>query len=221
MKFVDIKKSMKKKPLFKILFLQFIVCATFLTLFNDSKNIYADELTNNISTVSNYNLNDYGVDTALLEKILTVGKHINFAKDGKALTTDLSDEELIETYKFTNEQLLNFHKILSGTYVPPKPKKPIYPDRAKFYISNNQLKGGVFVALTIAAEQGPAALAATFTSLASLMGPLGTVIGAGISVLGTGFFIDAAIKIAGAVSKGKGLEISTQWGFPPVQIVIK
>lgn len=76
--------------------------------------------------------------------------------------------------------------------------------------------------LVTAAEAGPEALAAAFVGLSSMMaGPVGTIIGGGVALLGTGFFIALAMKITGALAQGKGLAFYPQWDFPPLKVEIE
>lgn len=164
----------------------------------------------------------YGIDSALLCKVVSVGTHIHTSDDGKALTTDLADEQLVSVYGFTPAQVTDFHAILGGTYTPPQPTTKVYPDRARFYISNADLTAGTFAVLGAAAASGPEALAAAFVGLSSVMGgPIGTALSAGVSVLGIGFFAALATKITGAIVQGKGIAFYTQWDFPPVRAEIE
>lgn len=165
-------------------------------------------------------MNTEGADINLLCKIIEVGKQIQFGTDAKTLTTTLSDRDLIDQYRFTQQQVNDFRAILSGTY---KPNELIHADRssAPFYISNDNLKGGIFTVLVSASSVGPEALAATFVDLASMMGPVGTIVGAGVAVLGTGFFVDFAMKITGALVQNKGLAFYPIWAFPPLRVEIE
>lgn len=168
-------------------------------------------------------LNEYGLDGNLVEKVLDVSEHIFFNENGTSLTTDLSDEDLSETYGFTSQQITDFHAILAGTYQPPEPTKTMPSTRAsRYYLSNADLSAGVFAVLGTAAAAGPAALMAAWTSISSaLAGPLGTIAGIAVSALGYAFFADLALKITGALAQGKGVAFYLDWGFPPVRAEIE
>ena len=150
-------------------------------------------------------LNEYGLDGDLVGKIMNVSDHIYFNEAKNALRTDLSDKELSAGYGFSDQQISDFHTILDGTYQPPELSKTLPTTRAeRFYLSNQDLTGGVFAVLGTAAAAGPAALMATWTSVSSaLAGPLGTIAGMAVSALGYAFFVDLAAKIVGAIAQGK------------------
>lgn len=168
-------------------------------------------------------LNEYGLDGDLVEKVLEVSDHLFFNEEGTALVTDLSNEDLSEVYGFTDQQIIDFHAILSGTYQPPEPIKSVPTPRAtRFYLSNDELTGGALAVLGTAAAAGPAALMAAWTSVSSLLaGPLGTIAGMAVSALGYAFFVDLAAKIVGALAQGKGVAFYLDWGFPPVSVKIE
>lgn len=166
---------------------------------------------------------DTGVDTELLCKIIDVSSYLEFGSDGRSLTTTLTDEQLVTDYGFTDAQVADFRAILDGTYKPPAPPEGIYTERsARFYISNADLQAGAFAVLATAANAGPEALAAAFVGVSSMMGgPVGSVIGGGVALLGTGFFIALAAKITGALVQGKGVAFYPQWDFPPLRVEIE
>ncbi len=168
-------------------------------------------------------LNEYGLDGDLVGKIMNVSDHIYFNEAKNALRTDLSDKELSAGYGFSDQQISDFHTILDGTYQPPELSKTLPTTRAeRFYLSNQDLTGGVFAVLGTAAAAGPAALMATWTSVSSaLAGPLGTIAGMAVSALGYAFFVDLAAKIVGAIAQGKGVAFYLDWGFPPVSAKIE
>lgn len=168
-------------------------------------------------------LNEYGLDGELVEKVLDVSEHIFFNENGTSLVTDLSDNDLSKTYGFTDQQIVDFHSILDGTYQPPELTKTMPSTRAnRFYLSNSDLTAGVFAILGTAAAAGPAALMAAWTSISSaLAGPLGTIAGMAVSALGYAFFADLALKITGALAQGKGVAFYLEWGFPPVRAEIE
>lgn len=168
-------------------------------------------------------LDEYGIDTALITKVLAVSEHIFFTEDGRALITDLSNKELSNQYGFTEKQITDFHAILEGTYQPPASSKTLPETRAaRYYLSNYDLTAGVFAVLGTAAAAGPAALMAAWTGISTaLAGPLGTIAGFSTAVLGATFFADLALKITGALVQGKGVAFYLDWGIPPVRTAIE
>lgn len=183
-----------------------------------------------LSETDKYNiqqLGSVGLDSDLIEKLLTVANHITFSDDQKALEIDLSDETLSKEYGFTEQQLIDFGAILNGTYQPPNVDAGFYKNysvtrAARFYLSNTDLQAGTFAILATAAQISPAALMAAWTSISTaLAGPLGTVAGFTTAVLGSAFFADLALKITGALVQGKGVAFYLDWGIPPVTTVIE
>lgn len=169
-------------------------------------------------------LNEYGLDGDLVMKVLAVSNHIFFNEDETSLRTDLSDGELYNQYGFSENQVVDFHAILDGTYQPPTPTVHMSSTRAaaRFYLSYQDLTAGVFAVLGTAAAAGPAALMAAWTSVSTaLAGPLGTIAGISTAVLGSVFFADLAVKITGAIVQGKGVAFYLDWGIPPVKTAIE
>lgn len=172
-------------------------------------------------------LDEIGLDGELIEKLLTVSNHITFSDDQKSLEIDLSDNVLMEEYGFTEQQIVDFKAILNGTYQAPSVSTDFYADypatrAARFYLSNGDLQAGVFAVLATAAQAGPAALMAAWTSISTaLAGPLGTIAGMSTAVLGATFFADLALKITGALVEGKGVAFYLDWGIPPVKTAIE
>ncbi|WP_165164563.1 hypothetical protein [Corynebacterium qintianiae] len=164
-------------------------------------------------------------DIALACKIAQVGnEHFSQSDDGKALKVDLSDGELESVYGFNAQQVGDFRAILDGSFVPASARQESTALREgpRYYISNEALTAGTFVALATAAEAGPYALAAASTALGGVIGgPIGAAISGGIALLGVGFFIDLAAKIIGALAQGKGVALYPQWGFPPLESAIE
>ena len=197
-----------------------VLCFTFVQPVLAKDN--SDAISNNNIQYSKV-LNEYGLDGNLIEKVLGVSEHIFFNDDGVTLRTDLSDEDLSTTYGFTTQQIVDFHSILKGTYQPPESSKIMRSNRAnRFYLSNSDLTAGVFAVLGTAAAAGPAALMAAWTGVSSaLAGPLGTIGSMAVSALGYAFFADLALKITGAIAKGKGVAFYLDWGFPPVRAEIE
>ena len=210
---MNINKKIKKA-------LSFIL--SFAMIFMFTQPVLAKDTTQSDEDYSAI-LNEYGLDGELIEKVLDVSEHIFFNENGTSLLTDLSDDDLSETYEFTNRQIADFHSILDGTYQPPDPTKTMPITRAnRFYLSNSDLTAGVFAILGTAAAAGPAALMAAWTSISSaLAGPLGTIAGLAVSALGYAFFADLALKITGALAQGKGVAFYLEWGFPPVRAEIE
>ncbi|WP_166984980.1 hypothetical protein [Canibacter zhoujuaniae] len=181
------------------------------------------EVPNNQVVCTVETLHNTWADSELLCKIVDISSYLKFGSDGRSLTTTLTDAQLVTDYGFTSAQVADFREILAGTYKPPAPPVGVYAERsARFYISNEDLKAGAFAALAIAAEAGPEALAAAFVGVSSLMGgPVGSIIGGGVALLGTGFFIALALKITGALAQGKGVAFYPQWDFPPLTVAIE
>lgn len=93
---------------------------------------------------------------------------------------------------------------------------------ARFYLSNSDLQAGTFAVLSTAAQAGPAALMAAWTSISTaLAGPLGTIAGLGTAILGGAFFADLGLKITGALVQGKGVVFYLDWGIPLVTTAIE
>lgn len=162
------------------------------------------------------------IDTKLICRVVSVGDHLRKSQNGK-LTTDLTDQELVNQYNFSSGQISDFHAILNGTYEAPQ-GRVIYASRDAriLYLSNADLKAGTFAVLATAAEAGPAALEAAWIGLSSAMGgPFGTVAGIVTGVLGGTFFADLALKITGALVQGKGVAFYTKWGVPPLYTKIQ
>lgn len=192
-------------------------------------NIHAEDISLSETTKNSIDqLDSAGFDGDLIEKLLTVSNHITFSDNRKSLEIDLSDEVLSEEYGFTAQQLVDFKSILDGTYQPAKIDTKLYVSpfssrsAARFYLSNADLKAGTFAVLAAAAQVGPAALMAAWTSISTaLAGPLGTVAGLSTAMLGGAFFADLALKITGALVQGKGVAFYLDWGIPPVTTAIE
>lgn len=164
-----------------------------------------------------------GVDVQLACKIVEIGQSLSTSEDGRTIRTTLSDRELVEEYGFTKTQVRDFRAILSGTYVQPFDVRGLdsvstrASSGARFYISNQDLKAGAFAIIATAASTSPEALAAAFVAVSSMIGgPIGSALAAGVSLLGIGFFADLAVKITGALVRGKEVAFYTKWGFPPI-----
>lgn len=196
---------------------------------HESDIILADSELNNIDQLENV-----GIDTKLVKKLLTVSNYIQFNNDQKTLRVALSDEVLMSEYNFTERELKDFKDILKGTYQSPNmimnnnefmfngESNITTRSVARFYLSNEQLKAGTFAVLASAADVGPAALMAAWTAISSaLAGPLGTVAGFSTAVLGSYFFADLALKITGAMVEGKGVAFYLDWRVPPVYTAIE
>lgn len=196
---------------------------------HESDIILADSELNNIDQLENV-----GIDTKLVKKLLTVSNYIQFNNDQKTLRVALSDEVLMSEYNFTERELKDFKDILKGTYQSPNmimnnnefmfngESNITTRAVARFYLSNEQLKAGTFAVLASAADVGPAALMAAWTAISSaLAGPLGTVAGFSTAVLGSYFFADLALKITGAMVEGKGVAFYLDWRVPPVYTAIE
>ena len=159
----------------------------------------------------------------LLMKVVSVADHFHFS--GDKLTIDLTEDELKNEFGFTSTQYAFLQKdvldVANGVApttnsVVPRSVGP-QVDCSGWYISNLDLTTGTAAALVSAASAGPEALAAALTAMASVVGgPIGTIIGGGIAVLGTAFFIDLGAKILGAVAQGKGICLGLTWAFPPI-----
>lgn len=162
------------------------------------------------------------VDFDLVCKMISVGKYLRFLPDGKSLSIKLSDEQLLDEFGFTPIQIQDFHSILNGTYIPPSSYQHstavASSEGYRYYISNGDLKAGVFAVLGAAAASGPEALAAAWIGVSSMIGgPVGAAVSGGIALLGAAFFIDLAAKITGALVQGRGVALYLTWGFPPIQ----
>jgi hypothetical protein len=177
-------------------------------------------------------LNEAGLDGELIMKILLIRYHILYDENDN-LCTDLTVEQLVNDYGFTQQQLDDLQAIFNGTYVALGYRAPADRELAnkplsqktmakRFYISNDDLAHGSGAILCAAAAVGPEALQVAFTFYATLIGgPVGTAIAGVIDVLGAAFFIDFAFKIVGAVAQDKGLAFYFDYGFPPITIEIE
>lgn len=222
------------KRSYKKLVALLLVASMGLALFNSSsiqaKTPLQEKGFSSLTQDNKQTLEDNGLDSLLIEKILLVGEHIRFSQKNGFLETDLTDSELKTLYDFTEKQIEDFHKILNGTYNLPKVTYRTYSNAStqsnksgyRFYISNYDLRFGVFSTLLVAAQTSPAALAAAFTAVSSMItGPVGGVIVGVVSLFGIGFFADLALKIVQAVALNKGLAIYTRFGWPPIEFVIE
>ncbi|QNE88713.1 hypothetical protein H0194_06295 [Corynebacterium incognita] len=171
-------------------------------------------------------------DIALACKIAQLDNdRFSTTNNGKKLESDLTDAELKSDYSFNDEQVSDFRDILAGKYTPTTTIESSTGVQGmattanagpRYYISNEALTTGAFVAVATAAEAGPCALAAAFTAVSGMMGgPVGTAISGGIALLGIGFFVDLAAKIIGALVQGKGVALYPQWAFPPLKSAIE
>lgn len=212
----------------------FMSCALILSVapmnvFAMENNIHDNDVVLTNNDMENIEqLESFGVDVELVTKLLTVSKYIKFNADQKTLRVDLSDDVLEKEYGFTVTQLKDFNAILAGTYqssnIGVNTTGNIITTRsaARFYLSNNDLQAGTFAVLATAAQAGPAALMAAWTSISTaLAGPLGIIVGMSTAVLGSIFFADLALKITGALVQGKGVAFYLDWGIPPVTTAIE
>lgn len=170
-------------------------------------------------------LEDSGVDTDLLDKVLKVSDHLHFNNDNESLYIDLTNDELREQYDFTNQQVEDLEAILVGSYgssyEPSFEGSKFRASGKRFYIDNDALVEGAFVSLVTAATVGPEALMATWTALSSAGGPLGVIFGVSTSLLGKAFFANLVVKITGAVAQNKGIAFYLDWGVPPLSVEIE
>lgn len=194
----------------------------------NANNIHDQDIILTDSDISGIKqLDEAGLDGDLIEKLLTVSNHITFSDDQKTLKIDLSEEVLTDEYGFTEQQLVDLAAILNGTYQAPSVSADFYQNypttrAARFYLSNADLQAGTFAVLATAAQAGPAALMAAWTSISTVLaGPLGTIAGFTTAVLGGAFFADLALKITGALVQGKGVAFYLDWGIPPVKTAIE
>ncbi|MFK3940041.1 hypothetical protein ACI2JA_21335 [Alkalihalobacillus sp. NPDC078783] len=176
-------------------------------------------------------LEEFGVDSELMLKVLEVSHHISINADQETLSVALSDEELTNEHSFTETQLQDFKAMLNGTYQAPASQvseaesDQVLAASSGYragYLNNFDLKAGTFAVLGSAAAVGPAALMTAWAGVSTLLGgPLGAVAGISTAVLGGAFFADLALKITGALSQGKGVAFYLDWGIPPVKTAIE
>lgn len=170
-------------------------------------------------------IENVGLDPDFLEKLLTVSNYIEFSKDQKSLVINLSDEILVREYDFTVQQLDVLKTVLSGTYQFSTPSVVAAADEERgirVYLSYEDLTIGVAAALTAAAQAGPEAIMAAWTYITTATGgPLGSLAGIAVSLLGAAFFADVALKVVGAVAEHKGVAFYIDWGMPPVSVKIE
>lgn len=218
-----------KKLFVSIMSFVLLVGISPINAFAFETNIHDQDVILTSSEKKNINqLNSIGIDTELVTKLLTVSNHIYFNDDQTSLKIDLSDDILIKEYEFTEQQLSDFKAILDGTYQSSainynlSENAPMTRAAKRFYLSNSDLQAGTFAVLATAAQAGPAALMAAWTSISTaLAGPLGTIAGLGTAILGGAFFADLALKITGALVQGKGVAFYLDWGIPPVTVAIE
>jgi hypothetical protein len=170
-------------------------------------------------------LNEAGLDGELIMKVLLIRYHINHDENDK-LCTDLTVEQLVNDYGFTQQQLDDLQAIFNGTYVAPRYRvetnrglanRPLLQakEAMRIYISNADLTDGAAAILLAAAAAGPDALAAAFTSFSFLLGgPLAGAVSVVSSVMGKAFFYGLASAIMVAVYQGKGLAIYLGGSYP-------
>ncbi|MBS4761200.1 hypothetical protein KG089_00590 [Carnobacteriaceae bacterium zg-ZUI252] len=112
--------------------------------------------------------------------------------------------------------------VMPMNYVELQEDEMMYLDGARFYMSNDDLKAGIFAFVGSAASAGPVALMSAWTALTTMtLGPLGTVGSIGAALLGASFFADLALKITGAMNSGKGIALYPKWGWPPFDAIIE
>ncbi len=118
-------------------------------------------------------------DIALACKIAELDNgRFHTTNNGKKLESDFTDQELKQKYGFSASQVASFREIIDGTYTPTtvitEPQSLPFQTAAnagpRYYISNEALTTGAFVAVATAAEAGPYALAAAFTAVSGMMG---------------------------------------------------
>lgn len=170
-----------------------------------------------------------GLDPDFFEKLLTVSNYIEFSDDQERLVINLSNEILVSEYDFTVQQLDVLSAVLDGACQSSIPSVSSVAVAAadeergiRVYLSYEDLTIGVAAALYAAAQVGPEAIMAAWTYLTTAAGgPLGSLAGIAVSLLGAAFFADVALKVVGAVAEHKGVAFYIDWGMPPVTVKIE
>lgn len=164
-------------------------------------------------------------ELAFLEKVTSVSSFYYIDSNTNLLALSLSQEELINEYGFTDTECDKLFTEVLGTYVSPDFASSVMPfgqthvEGTTLYISAMDLRFGAFASLATAATAGPAALAAAFTAISTAIGgPIGTLLGAIVSVVGSATLIAMCATITTAIATNKGIYIRLEMAVPPVQV---
>lgn len=177
----------------------------------------ANEINKNIINISKIKLNKK--DKIFYDKIIKLSKHFYFDENNK-LQINLSEKELKS--KLNNYEYEILKDYILNTYIPKNENKSfsenkIHVSSGKLYISNSDLKGGIAAGLVVAAEAGPAALAAALATLGTLTGgPVGSLIATIYGVIGGASLATLAGMIVWAVAHDQGIYIGVEWTVPPI-----
>lgn len=153
-------------------------------------------------------------DRAFFEKLEAVFPAFEI-DENYHLAINLTEEELISTYHFTQSDLdrldamFAYQQEYENGYNPSYPQTRIHVEDWKIWLDAADVH-----ALFFAANQvGPAAIVAAFTALASAYPIVGTIVG-----LFGGWFI--VYYVGQALALGKGIYIGINWNGPfPVPVV--
>lgn len=186
---------------------------------NESVNVANEEDIQNIKQdEDSITLDLQGVSSeeeSYMYKIASIGEYYYF-DDSDNLALDLSKDELVEFFDFTETEA---EKVFDQILITNGEENIITPyfhmSNGKLYISNLDLESGVFSAILIAAQSGPAAVSAAFTALStSLGGPAGVFIGTLVSLVGGPGLYDIAMHGVQALVDGRGIYIGVQTSYP-------
>lgn len=159
------------------------------------------------------------------KKMITSGliRDFKFDKDGKLVLKDSITNTKLK-YSLSNSEVSSLIKLLAfaqqrksvnissqskGILISPK----VYVSDWKVYFSNEDINAFLFAA----AQIGPEALAAALDAVATMMGgPVGTVIGTILDIVGAASLANLCYLIIQAEADGEGIYIGIDWstGFP-------
>jgi hypothetical protein len=164
-------------------------------------------------------------DQLFLEKVVSVGDFYELDPITHELSISLTENELINEYGFTKDEYTRLMTDVIGTTFDFGQTRPdlIQPDAyvsgGTLYISYADLQVGTFTILVTAAAAGPAALAAAFTALASMLsGPVGTIVGVIAGLLALPSLTELCGRILFAVATGQGIYIKPVASYPPLEM---
>jgi len=156
-----------------------------------------------------------------------VSDYYFFDKENK-IKICLSDDQLMTNFGFSEQEVRFLHRSVLNKQVYSSnhdlaDNNPITPlvhiSDGALYISYNDLVAGVASGLLIAANAGPAAMAAALTALMSIVGgPVGIVIGAILSVVAVPSLTELCGRVLWAIATGQGIYIKPVLSYPPLEM---
>ncbi len=158
-------------------------------------------------------------DIAFLKKVSSIADYWYIDPNSNTLSINLTEIELKNQFNFSNEEYTRLMNQVVGTYVASDktctPALRAYVEGGALYIEYADLVGGTFAALVVAAEAGPAAMAAALTALGSAFGgPVGTIIGLALGLSAA----DLCIRVLYAVATGQGIYFKPVLSYPLLEI---